>query len=367
MPLGSFTGNWYYPDANAPTGPIRKITQIPDSGPAIGDRFYWDQTFYRQKPPYRKRLPYSMERKVTTMEKNIGLEAHTLSTPATSSPVAQEALASAYKKFKDALGDNSQILANYAERKQAVSMIAKRAGQIALGARMIRRGQFVSAARVFGLSKKDIKSQGLRKSAKSAGSTFLEMHLGWEPMVKDIYNACDILQRPIPHLRVKGTGGSSRKPYTFFKSTGYPSATGSYHITYEETAYCQLLADFYVDNPNEWLANQLGLINPAAVLWELATLSFVVDWFVNVGDVLNSLTDFAGLKFIEPTTTFLTWRRRVEVTPTYGRETRGEAWRMNRQSGIATPGFMVRPFKGFSPIRGLTAVSLLVQQLKTLK
>jgi len=306
-----------------------------------------------------------MEKKVTLAQKGgLVLQATSLSTPTPASAVAQEALAAAYKQFVGKLGDSSQLAANYAERRQSISMIEKRAVQLYKCVTAIKRGRPEQAARILGIHTRRDVNQDLRRGARKAGSRFLELHLGWEPLIKDIYNACDILQRPIPHLRVTGRGASSRPQYVF--QTG-GTGSGRYTIWYTDTAKCQLKADFYVDNPNLWLANQMGLINPASVLWELATLSFVVDWFVNVGDYLNSLTDFAGLKFIEPTTTYLTWRRREEFYPSTGRQTLGEAWRMNRNPGIATPGLMIRPFKGFSPIRGVTAISLLTQQLKTLR
>jgi len=56
--------------------------------------------------------------------------------------------------------------------------------------------------------------------------------------------------------------------------------------------YC---ADAYVDNPNLWLANRLGLINPATVIWDLIPWSFVVNMFVNVNQMVSSVTDEVGL------------------------------------------------------------------------
>jgi hypothetical protein len=34
--------------------------------------------------------------------------------------------------------------------------------------------------------------------------------------------------------------------------------------------------------------NDAGVLNPAAVLWETIPLSFVVDWFANLGDYFNA-------------------------------------------------------------------------------
>lgn len=50
-----------------------------------------------------------------------------------------------------------------------------------------------------------------------------------------------------------------------------------------------------VTNPNAFLANQMGMVNPVAIAWALVPFSFIVDWFVNVGNVLNGMTDFVGV------------------------------------------------------------------------
>ena len=58
-----------------------------------------------------------------------------------------------------------------------------------------------------------------------------------------------------------------------------------------------------VSNPNVLLANRLGLLNPISVAWELVPFSFLIDWFVPVGNYLDSFTDFVGLEMSEQYTT----------------------------------------------------------------
>lgn len=52
-----------------------------------------------------------------------------------------------------------------------------------------------------------------------------------------------------------------------------------------------------ISNPNGWLRERAGLNNPAAVAWDLVPWSFVVNMFVNTGQLVNSITDFVGLSF----------------------------------------------------------------------
>lgn len=62
-----------------------------------------------------------------------------------------------------------------------------------------------------------------------------------------------------------------------------------------------------VTNPNLLLFNQLGLVNPAYVLWDAVPFSFVADWFLPVGRYLQSYSDWVGLHLDDPMTTYH-WR-----------------------------------------------------------
>ncbi|DAD50667.1 maturation protein, partial [ssRNA phage SRR6960799_11] len=55
--------------------------------------------------------------------------------------------------------------------------------------------------------------------------------------------------------------------------------------------------------------SQLGLDNPAGTIWELTTLSFVVDYFVNVGSFLQALNVPKRFKFVDGS-----WTQRIVRT-----------------------------------------------------
>jgi hypothetical protein len=75
------------------------------------------------------------------------------------------------------------------------------------------------------------------------------------------------------------------------KTPGMPTTTRTFtgrgRVTYS--------AGVDIANPNLWLANRMGVINPAVVAWDLVPWSFVVNMFVNVNAVLGSFTDLVGL------------------------------------------------------------------------
>lgn len=119
-----------------------------------------------------------------------------------------------------------------------------------------------------------------------------------------------------------------------------------------------------ISNPNLYRANQLGIVNPLSVAWELTPWSFLVDWFVNVGDCIGAMSDLFGVQLVDPYTT----RYRVAVSH------EEDKWNeknceyssigVSRELGISGPSLIIRPFKLWGWKRLATAVSLFIQQLR---
>lgn len=82
---------------------------------------------------------------------------------------------------------------------------------------------------------------------------------------------------------------------TYATAGKQPSGHGFTTWSYEDlvTAKGQLL----VSDPSVVTAGELGLTNPALVAWELVPYSFVVDWFLPIGDWLQAQTSLLGLSF----------------------------------------------------------------------
>ena len=122
-------------------------------------------------------------------------------------------------------------------------------------------------------------------------------------------------------------------------------------------------------------AAQFGLTNPLLVAWEVVPFSFVVDWFLPVGDYLEGLTSLHGLKLSE---TSLTVHRMVKGTSTFipGPEsvrnnfyrklghTTYDQYLIERTLGLPSlPLPKLEP--PFSVVRGLNAIALLRQLLRS--
>jgi len=329
-----------------------------------GPRFL-QRRWHRQGKPYNIPLPFSFEFRRVLANTSVD-PAYTGSAPGFYANGRQLSYNKAYAKLVEQLGDQSQWGVNIAEQKQGLDMIVKRSSQMVSFIRDLRKLDFASAAKTLQMAYNPITkgkfSGGVRGHSKSFANNFLEYHFGWEPLMQDVHAAVHSFINP--HLpfkrRIRGRG-------TSFGGISYPPNTvGPFTsgMTTNELCKTLLVCDVEVTNHNLHLASQLGLVNPLSVAWELLPFSFVVDWWANVGQVLASYTDFAGTQTTGGSTTALDSCKST-VVAYFGPYQSYELVLCSRTIGsISGPSLALKPFKGLSPVRGLTAISLLVQQLR---
>lgn len=284
-------------------------------------------------------------------------------------------------KLREKCGPAAMAAVNIKERQQSFDMIGNRAYQFLDGFNHLRRGNLLAAARTLRVTAEevDLKKANWLHRKKRYGDAWLEFHFGWKPLVSDIFSGIDLLQQPYPSttVKVRGKDGKSGKSNDrwydtiVYQGQVLPYPFGSL-TTWEYVMKLQMIADLNVTNPNLYLANQLGLINPAQVLWEMIPYSFLVDWFLPVGSFLNQFTDFSGMSLGQPMTTTLTTRKRVRRAranepwdPPFEKYNEAYATEMYREKGIYSASFpMPSVPMGLSPTRAATAISLILQQLR---
>lgn len=259
----------------------------------------------------------------------------------------------AYERFKSQALSTSQVGASLAEFKSSRDMIADRATQLLRAAKALRKRDFRTLKNEFGWNSNRVKNAN---SPKTFGKLWLEFHFGWEPMVKDIYEAAEVFVQP-----VKSTWASGSATSAFNLRSG---SSTDYGIR-KGFARCKMGGQIAISNPNVALANQLGLLNPAQIAWELVPFSFAVDWFVNVGQMLGSTTDFMGTSMSNTYTTTVTkWGTTLvhknTTVPSDNCFVDATSVHMQRSLGIAAPTLRVSPIKTPSLTRALTQISLLV-------
>lgn len=269
-----------------------------------------------------------------------------------------------YDKMRSELYSQASLGASLAEYSQALQMITTRGKQLLEFSRALKRFDVSGAYTALAIPPRN-RTIKKYKHARSYGANWLEFHFGWRPLVNDIYESCMVLQNPINTVWAKGR---ATEPVKFNTDVNYGPFRDIVRFSGTVSSVQGISAS--ISNPNAFLANSLGLTNPASILWEVTPFSFLLDWFSTVGQVLNSMTDFTGMNISSTfSTRFIKYRRtvlRVWSSPSEqyrnGSSTTDIAWTV-RQSGLVTPILMFRRVKLPSHTRAATSISLLTQFL----
>lgn len=142
----------------------------------------------------------------------------------------------------------------------------------------------------------------LRNGDKIAANAYLEYVYGWKPLVSDIYEIYQMLKKfssGSHPVIIHGHGGQTQ---TTTDTWEHITVASSVWATASLTEKCHGSCDLYGRMDPDYLAfrvlNQLGLLNPAALAWELTPWSFVVDWLLPIGPVLQAFSAPIGVNFI---------------------------------------------------------------------
>jgi hypothetical protein len=180
----------------------------------------------------------------------------------------QEALQSYYNKLYKVDTNFLQIIA---ERNQTFSLITTTCNRLGSLYRSLKRGKnpFKGFSRV---------------RSKDAGNLWLEYSYAWTPLVNDVYNLINLHKLEPPPFQM------SVSKYKKHQANGTISPSGLYGETDTVTkSLYRVTLDGKVtlNDPGINFLNQLGITNPALLAWELVPYSFVVDWFLPIGDWLK--------------------------------------------------------------------------------
>jgi hypothetical protein len=198
----------------------------------------------------------------------------------------------AYGKLRGKLyKDSASLGVTLGSFGQSSAMILKRLGQVkTLLDLSIRR---YTSNRSYLKARKRLLQDDIRNGREAAANVILEANFGWKPLIQDIGNSFHQLAgQPATPRWVKG-----KEEVPINTSVPDRSSAGTTLTTRTGWARVTMGASVTVSNPNLWMLNKLGLLNPVAVAWDLVPWSFVVNMFINVNTLINSLTDFIGLSF----------------------------------------------------------------------
>lgn len=300
-----------------------------------------------------------------------------------------------YAKLVGELGDASQLGSTLtAEGREALGMLTSITFRAIKAARAVRKLRFDVVARELGLpihesvkvvrrtviakrlanGKKIYRTFRIRKTyfdygtgreyLKTVANGWLMYNYGIKPLMGDIYNSIEVLQRPSPYHRISGKATEEWRTHSYTSSRiGSTSTTSNCRCTVKQSVEVSVI------NPNLWLANRLGLINPAQWIWEAIPFSFVIDWFGNVESVIMSMTDFTGLQTHDPVVNQHGFRSgggyviNIYDKPSTWSEASGYDRYCRRTTGLVLPRLKFR-YERLGWRRAANAISILVGLLK---
>lgn len=264
------------------------------------------------------------------------------------------------------------------QSKQTVGMILGTAQRIGNSLRALRKGNLRNAALALGVDPKSRRNgQSLGKDpSKALADGWLALQFGWKPLVNDVYDAAEDLARLSnePRRVRVSTSRSKRWEKSFIEGTweGLP-------VTITDQGQYTRKYVYVFTYRHETFANlsRFGLTNPVAVAWELLPWSFVVDWFIPVGDFIDALDATIGFEFQKGcVTTFrkTTYTARCNRSGLVNGVTFSTMKAMAQEqivscvrgtlSGFPSPVIPKLQKPTLSPTRGATVSALLRQRLK---
>jgi hypothetical protein len=189
-----------------------------------------------------------------------------------------------------------------AEREQTIRLIAETATQIAKAYQQVRKGNLREAADTLGVKvgrkKADDFKKRLRKNQPQASANgWLGLQYGWKPLIDDAYGAAEFLAQKVSEEIINKATSSHQ--FLARDSVKLSNRVGGFNTTdFRQTKYVVKYTLYFSEaNPHLHSLSQLGITNPALIAWELTPFSFVVDWFIPIGNYLASLDATLGLAF----------------------------------------------------------------------
>jgi hypothetical protein len=223
-----------------------------------------------------------------------------------------------FSKLRDKIAGSSFHAGNFlAEGHQALEMIGDRATRILGAGIAARHGDFKKAANwLIGGGSTASKTP----IAYRAANNWLELQYGWLPLLQDVHAGAQMLQHqlstpPKQRVRVSKTAyGENPGNPSNLRPSSWENYTRKNVILEVESVNMPVLS---------------GLLDPLSVAWEVTPYSFVVDWFIPVGNFLSAMAFDSAV-----TGKFVISRKRL---------IRAESWQYHNPPGytwtVDAPGF----------------------------
>jgi hypothetical protein len=347
------------------TTPVKHTTQVVDE-----HDMYLYRERYQQRRPFDLVLPYAcqaarmLKRGVygnPNLDPGREVDAHICFSEPTplwdDSTRVEQAKSLAYSKLLGKISDRASMGENIGQLAEATELLVQSFNNLRNGVKSLRQRDPVAFGKWLLEGSKSHKEHFFNPVKKIASGVLI-LDFVVLPTLEDIYSAINVLQSPIKDVRVRGRAFVDKN---LVFDTG---AAGSRWVTETGKVFAEYGASLKVDNPNLWLANTMGVVNPAQIAWQLLPGSFLFDWLIPIEQTLGMMTDFLGLEVSSSYTTSTIRTTRTEgFSPGFyqGQTALFSRLDMVRTPGIVLPSLRFRPLKVPGMRRAANAAALAIQ------
>lgn len=198
----------------------------------------------------------------------------------------------AYAALQDAIrGHDFDTGVFAATSHQTAALVADNAKKVFGAYRALKKGDFGSAARALG-NVKNASKKGAKVplTTQDLANSWLELQYGWLPLLSDIHSALEAYDYERDLTKVVYRSRSTTRQEVIGDQLGNLAQT---EYTVKLKAYVR-----------ETGRPAFSIVNPVTIAWEVLPWSFVVDWFIPVGDYLAAASFFSSIDFRVMMTTF---------------------------------------------------------------
>jgi len=226
-----------------------------------------------------------------------------------------------------------------AEMEQTVNLLATNIARIGKAYAALRGGNFAGAAKALGVA---IPSSGSgfarrfrRNQSRAVSTGWLELQYGWYPLISDCYGVVEVLQQRFSDMnpiQVISAVESIQRDKSDVSFIGDLTRATTYTSRYDVKVVCR----FRLSQELLHTATQLGITNPALIAWELLPFSFVVDWFLPIGNFISSWDATLGVDFLHGSETTFKKNQARSLSVWNGPKTVPAGWKhYNKLTGNA--------------------------------
>lgn len=173
--------------------------------------------------------------------------------------------------------------AELGESRETLRMLADKALTAAAAFKAIKSKDMNGLKKALGIrDRKDFAGN----VGEAIGKRRLEFEYGWKPLIMSTADLVDKFHKGLKRPQVLSARSVHKDSYPVTLELANKNRVLSVSGSSDRLHICKIFAS----PKGEYLdaLGQLGVTNPLGVMWELMPYSFVIDWFIPVGDILEA-------------------------------------------------------------------------------